>query len=39
MTLYLVSMSYGEYDDYNSIPVLVTDTPESAALIAEDYSD
>lgn len=36
MTLYLVCMTYGEYDDYNSIPVLLTDTPDSAALIAED---
>lgn len=32
----LISMSYGEWDDYNSIPIMVVPTLDAALLIAED---
>lgn len=37
--MYLIEMSYGEYDDYNEIPVLITPGKTDASLIVNDLNE
>lgn len=37
--MYLIEMSYGEYDDHNEIPILITPGEADASLIADDLNE
>lgn len=37
--MHLITMSYGEYDDYNEIPILISPTITDARLIADDMNE